>query len=112
MERKLTPTVVETVQERLRAVPVRGLFFINGWRRPVVDRRFPAQWHETKDRSFQGETYFRSALMAPQAEVTLRQVFVRLAEAGLCCWLYSLCGEESLEYLASEDFDKKRPVGV
>lgn len=96
-ERSLTADGIAVVQRRLQSIPVRGLFFVGS--SPVLERPDKAMWWETKAKGFTGETHFWSALLAPEKETTLRRVFQRLAEAGLCCWFYSLYDEESLEYL-------------
>jgi hypothetical protein len=54
-------------------------------------------WWETKAATFAGETHFWSAFWPVETDITLRQALKRLAEAGLCCWFYSLCGEDRLE---------------
>jgi hypothetical protein len=99
VERGLSPDDVARVQGRLQSIPIRGLFFVNGGPTAVLDRPDKAMWWETKAKGFIGETRFWSALLGPEKETTLRRVFERLAEAGLCCWFYSLCGEGRCEYL-------------
>lgn len=102
VERDLAEADVLSIKEQLTRVPVRGLFFVNPGPQQVLDKTGHAIWWETKGSGFTGETRFRSALMPSESEVTLRQVLERLARDGLCCWFYSLCGEESLEYLTTE----------
>ena len=96
-ERGLTPDDIAVLEGHLRRIPLRGLFFVGF--SPVLERPDKAMWWETKGKGFRGETRFWSALLAPEKQVTLREVFQRLAEAGLHCWFYSLCGEERLEHL-------------
>lgn len=98
-ERGLTPDDIAVLEGCLQSIPVRGLFFVNPGPKPVLDRSEKAMWWETKETGFVGETRFWSALLAPEKETTLPRVFERLAKAGLYCWFYSLCGQESLEYL-------------
>lgn len=100
-ERGLTPTDIATVGTELSKIPVRGLFFVNPGPREVLDRPEKAMWWETKAKDFKGETRFWSALVPPDTQVTLHEVFARLADAGLCCWFYSLCGEKRLEFLGN-----------
>jgi hypothetical protein len=95
-ERGLRRADVAVFQQRLESIALRGLFFIGP--RPLLDLVVPATWHETKGTGFTGETCFRSALV-PGQETTLRKAFQRLAEEGLYCWFYSLCGEDALECL-------------
>jgi hypothetical protein len=98
VERGLSPDDVARVQGRLQSIPIRGLFFVNGGPTAVLDRPDKAMWWETRAKGFIGETRFWSALLALQKETTLRGVFQRLAEAGLHCWFYSLCGQERPKY--------------
>jgi hypothetical protein len=98
-ERVLAPEGIGIVQGRLERIPVRGLFFINPGPGPVLDQPEDAMWWETKAKGFTGESRFWSALFAPEKKATLGRVFERLAQAGLYCWFYSLCGEPSIEYL-------------
>lgn len=98
-ERGLTPDDVAHLQAHLQSIPLRGLFFVNPGPGTVLDRPDRAMWWETKAKGFRGETHFCSALLAPEKQTTLRRVLQRLAQAGLYCWFYSLCGEQSLEYL-------------
>lgn len=99
VERGLSPNDVARVQGRLQSIPIRGLFFVNSGPTTVLDRPDRAMWWETKAKGFTGEMHFCSALLAPEKQTTLRRVLQRLAQAGLHCWFYSLCGEQSLEYL-------------
>jgi hypothetical protein len=92
VQRGLTPEGVTIVERRLQSIPVRALFFVGS--SPVLDRPQRAMWWPTPKIDC-----FWSALLAPEKETTLRRVFQRLAQAGLHCWFYSLCGEESLQYL-------------
>jgi hypothetical protein len=98
-ERGLMPDDLAILEGELRSIPLRGLFFVNPGPGKVLDRSERAMWWETKGKGFTGETRFWSALFGPEKQVTLREVFQQLAQAGLHCWFYSLCGEESLEYL-------------
>ena len=94
-ERRLTPHEVAAAQERLHNIPLRGLFFVGPG--PVLKEPRDTVWFETKKKGFSGETKFRSALFPTAEKATLEQAFERLAESGLYCWFYSLCGEDSLE---------------
>lgn len=95
-ERGLTPDDIAVLEGHLRRIPLRGLFFINAGPGAVLDRPEKAMWWETKATGFRGETRFWSALLVPERTATLQGVFQRLAQAGLHCWFYSLCGEGRL----------------
>jgi hypothetical protein len=95
--RAMSPDDVAAVHTTLAQVAVRGLFFVNPGPREVLHRPDKAMWWETKEKGFQGETKFRSALLAPRQQATLRETFAALTAAGLWCWFYSLCGEEAVE---------------
>lgn len=95
--RAMSPEDVSAVRTILTQVPVRGLFFVNPGPRQVLDRPDKAIWWETKAKGFEGETKFRSALLAPRQQATLRETFAALSAAGAWCWFYSLCGEQAIE---------------
>jgi len=95
--RALSAEDVAAVRTTLDQVPVRGLFFVNPGPREVLNRPDKAMWWETKAKGFQGETKFRSALLAPRQQATLLETFQALSAAGLWCWFYSLCGEKAVE---------------
>ncbi len=97
-ERGMTPVDCTGVESALAAIPIRGLFFVQGERRDVLDRPDRAKWWETKGKGFEGETKFYSALLAPGQQATLREAFASLAAAGLWCWFYSLWDEPTVEF--------------
>ncbi len=96
--RAMSPEDVVAVSSVLSTIAVRGLFFVNPGPRDALDVSDRAVWWETKAKGFQGETKFRSSILAPRGQATLRETFTALAEAGLRCWFYSLCGERALEF--------------
>jgi len=92
----LTERDIALIRDRLEGTPLRGLFFVGP--EPVLDQTEETLWHPTAEIG-----NFWSALFAPRKTATLRQVFERLAEEGLHCWFYSLCGEDSLECLPGRE---------
>ena len=105
LERGLNETGVTSLCSTLAKLAVRGLFFVNPGPRATLDRLDRAMWWETKAKGFVGDTKFWSHTLSPARRATLRQTFSRLAEEGLYCWFYSLCGEDRLE-LTPTDFSR------
>jgi hypothetical protein len=90
-DRGLTPADMAFVQMQLASIPIRSLFFISRLSEHSLDMPQRAIWTDGASRPF------RSALISSE-QTTLREVFQRLADAGLYIWFYSR-GEDRLELL-------------
>jgi hypothetical protein len=99
---RLSSEEVAKVGRQLSDFAVRGLFFVNASDGRRLDELEPPDWWPTWDGVPQNERTFRSSLMADEGQITLRRAFKGLAERGLFCWFYSLCGEDSVEFMPTD----------